>query len=46
MEVRGAQQPVAAHTHPSVDGIEERATFVTPGELRGGLEERHANRTS
>jgi len=40
----GAEQTVAAHAHATINGIEERATFVAAGELRGGLEERHANR--
>jgi hypothetical protein len=42
--VRRAEQTIAAHANPAVDGIEEGATFVAPGKLRGRLEECHANR--
>lgn len=43
-QVRRAEQTVAANADSSVHGIEERATFVAPRELRGGLEEHHVNR--
>jgi hypothetical protein len=43
VEVRRAEQPAASHADPAVDRIEEGATFVAPGELRGRMEESHAD---
>jgi len=44
VEMAGAEQALAAKAHPAIDGIEEGATLVAPGELCGRLEEHHANR--
>lgn len=41
--MRGTEQTVAAHTDSAEYGVEERATFIAAGELRGRLEEYHTN---